>query len=50
MFATLHLWWAEDPRVPGFINIFEDAQKKATRASLTITDYWLATMSTSDLL
>ena len=50
MFATLHLWWAEDPRVPNFINIFGDAQKKATRASLPITDDWLAAMATSALL
>ena len=50
MFATMHLWWAEDPRVPGFINIFDDAQKKATRASLPITDDWLAATATSALL
>ena len=50
MFAAMHLWWAEDPCVPEFINIFNDAQKKSTRASLPITDYWLSAMSTSALL
>ena len=39
MFTTMHLWWAEDPLVPEFINRFDDALKKATRASLPITDY-----------
>ena len=49
MFATMHLWWAEDPQVPEFINRFNDAQKKATQASLLITDDWLAAIATSDL-
>ena len=34
MFSTMHLWWAEDPHVPEFINRFNNTQKKATRASL----------------
>ena len=25
MFATMHLWWAEDPQVTEFINRFDDA-------------------------
>ena len=50
MFSTMHLWWAEDPRLPEFINRFNDAQKKATRASLPITDNWLASVATSALL
>ena len=50
MFATMYLWWAEDPRVPEFINRFNDAKKNATRASLPITDDWLAAMETLALL
>ena len=38
MFATMHLWWVEDPRVPEFINRFNDAKKEATWASLPITN------------
>ena len=48
--ATMHLWWAEDPCVPEFINIFDDAQNKATCAYLPITVNWLAAMYTSALL
>ena len=36
--------------MPEFINRFDDAQKKATRYSLPITDNWLAAMSTLALL
>ena len=50
MFMTMHLWWVEDPRVSEFINRFDDAKKKSTRASLPITDDWLAAMATSALL
>ena len=50
MFATMHLWWEEDPRVPEFINRFNDTQKTSTCASLPITYDWLATMTTSALL
>ena len=46
----MHLWWEEDPCVPEFINIFDDAQKKATCSTLPITDYWLAAMVTSTFL
>ena len=49
MFATMHLWWAEDPQMTEFINHFDDAQKKATQASLHITDDWLEAMATSAL-
>ena len=36
--------------MPEFINRFNDAKKKATRASLPITEDWLAAMATSALL
>ena len=49
-FATMHLWWAEYPRVPEFINIFNDSQNKATLASLPITNDYLTFMATSALL
>ena len=39
-----------DPWVPEFINRFDDTQKNATRASLPITDDWLAAMDTSALV
>ena len=50
MFATMHLRWAEDPRVLEFINCFDDAKTNATRASFPITDDCLAAMATSALL
>ena len=50
VFATMHLWWAEDSLVPEFINRFNNAQKKATHNSLPITNDWLAAMATSTLL
>ena len=50
MFAIMHLWRSEDPRVPEFVFRFGDTQQKATRASLPITNYWLAAMATSALL
>ena len=46
----MHLWWVEDPCVPEFINIFDDAQKKATCAYLPVTINWLAAMYTSAFL
>ena len=49
MFSNVHLLWSEDPCIPEFINRFDDAQKKAIRASLPITDDWLAAMATSSL-
>jgi len=36
--AAMHGWWAEDPRIPEYINRIEDAQKKAARANLPITN------------
>ena len=50
MFATMHLRWAEDPRVLEFINCFDDAKTNATRASFPITDDCLAAMATLALL
>ena len=50
MFATMHLWWAEDLRVPKFINRFDDAKNKSTRAFLPITDNWIVAMATSAIL
>ena len=50
MFSTMHLLWAEDPCAPKFINKFDNAQKKATRVSLPITNDCLASMATSALL
>ena len=47
--ATLG-WWAEDPRVPEYINKLEDAQRKSVRASLPISDKWLAAIATGSLL
>ena len=43
-------WWAEDPRVPEYVNRLEDAQKKSSRAGLPITDAWLAAIATMSLL
>ena len=36
--------------MPEFINRFDDAKKKATRASLPITDDWLAAMAISAII
>ena len=47
--ATLG-WWADDPRVPEYVNRLEDAQKKSVRAKLPIDDKWLAAIVTSLLL
>ena len=35
LLATLG-WWAEDPRVPEYVNRLEEAQRKSVRASLPI--------------
>jgi hypothetical protein len=48
--AAMRGWWAEDPRVPEYINRIEDAQKKAARANLPITNDWLAAIATMLLL
>ena len=42
--------WREDPRVPEFINKMEEAQKKAARANLPISDEWLAAIATKSLI
>ena len=47
--ATLG-WWAEDPCVPEYINKLKDAQRKSVRASLPISDKWLAAIATGSLL
>ena len=43
-------WWAEDPRVPEYVNRIEEAQQKSIRASLPINDKWLAAIATGSLL
>ena len=43
-------WWANDPRVPKYVNCLEDAQKKSVREKLPIYDMWLATIATDLLL
>ena len=47
--ATLG-WWAEDPRVPEYVNRLEEAQRKSVRASLPINNKWLAAIATGSLL
>lgn len=48
--ATMLSWWAEDPRVPEYINRLEDAQKKASRGPLPITDDWLSAVTSASFL
>jgi hypothetical protein len=43
-------WWQDDPRVPECINKLEEAQKKALRANLPITNDWLAATASLSLL
>ena len=43
-------WWANEPRVPEYMNRLEDAQKKSIRANLPISDMWLAAIPTGLLL
>ena len=43
-------WWAEDTRVPEYVNRLEEAQRKSIRASLPIDDKWLAAIATGSLL
>jgi len=43
-------WWAEDPRLPEYINRLEDTQRKSARAHLPIMDDWLAAIATMALL
>ena len=49
LLATLG-WWAEDPRVPEYVNRLEEAQRKSIRASLPIDNKWLAAIATGSLL
>jgi len=50
LLVDMQSWWEDDPRVPEYINKLEDAQKKAARASLPITNEWLAATATKSLL
>ena len=43
-------YWTSDPHVPQFIMTMEEAQKKAQRSGLPITNNWLAAFTTSPLL
>ena len=43
-------WWADNPRVPEFVNCLEDAQKKSVQAKLPIDEKWLAAIATGSLL
>ena len=47
--ATLG-WWAEDPRVPEYVNRLEEAQRKSVRASLPINNKWLVSKATGSIL
>ena len=38
--------WADDPRVPEYVNHLEDAQRKSVRALLPIDNKWLAAIAT----
>ena len=43
-------WWAEDPRVPEYVNRLKEAQRKSIRVSLPIDNKWLAAIATGSLL
>ena len=43
-------WWVEDPRVPEFFTRCEDAQQKARRSGLAISDAWLVALASRSLL
>ena len=43
-------WWQDDQRVPEYINKLKEAQKKALRTNLPITNDWLATTASLSLL
>ena len=49
LLLELPAYWATDPRVPQYVMRMEDAQRKATRADLPISDAWLAAFATSSL-
>ena len=48
--VDMQSWWQDDPRVPEYINRLEEAQKKALRGNLPITNDWLAATATLSLL
>jgi hypothetical protein len=50
LLVDMQSWWEEDPRVPEYINKLEDAQKKALRAALPITNEWLVATASKSLL
>ena len=50
LLIEMQSWWEEDPCVPKYINKLEDAQKKALRASLPITNKWLVATASKSLL
>ena len=50
LLLELPTYWAADPRVPQFVMRMEEAQRKATRANLPISNEWLAAFPTSSLL
>ena len=50
LLLELPTYWAADPRVPQFVMRMEEAQRKATRADLPISNEWLAAFATSSLL
>ena len=43
-------YWTNYPHVPQFIMMMEEAQKKAQREGLSITNNWIAAFATSSLL
>jgi hypothetical protein len=50
LLVEMQTWWEADPRVPEYINKLEDAQKKAHRAGLPITNEWLVATASKSLL
>jgi hypothetical protein len=50
LFLNMQVWWEEDPCIPEYINRLEDAQKKAHRAGLPITNEWLVATASKSLL
>jgi hypothetical protein len=48
--VEMQSWWQDDPRVPEYINRLEEAQKKAVRANLPISNAWLAATASLSLL
>ena len=42
--------WDQDPRVPEYLNVLRDGQKKSKRAGLPFSDKLLSTIASSSLL